>query len=384
MNIIKAIETQKAAGRKVEGIVVKVSMPNNPRARLTSFENGQAVFEEILPDNSGVEPRKWAVTNDNFELVHYELNPNSKVVPEAVFDESGLVVNGQHVDTGDIDVRAVVAVAPNTAFLQVGDLIDKYTANVIEYDVQRDKFKKHEFAMPIETKTIVLPDAQDGTTRVVLMANKYAEKVKSSDENGEGDIVKVYGGTEYTVFLNGESVGPCALINASAPILDAFSVEGDDSKIVFILQGGIERVEAIYKSEGRDDWEDYEAKIVPGGEPKRAECYMTSFEFPTRNEYKSETVPIAATKAVSCGRHQVYTFFGGDEAYVVDTGSDIPPVTLSGDVAKAVFNHPYYCGTRTKYDEDGNIGYVYAYTDGKDVIRFVVRHTDRAEVIELV
>lgn len=370
MNIIKAIETQKAAGRKVEGIVVKVSMPNNPRARLTSFENGQAVFEEILPDNSGIEPRKWFVTNDNFELVHYELNPNSKVVPTAEFGESGLVVNGLNVDTGDIDVRAVVAVAPNTVFLQVGDLIDKYTANVVEYDVQRDKFRKREFAMPIETKTIVLPDTQDGTTRVVLLANRYASKVKDPDENGEGDIVKVYEGTEYTPFLNGESTGLAVVADATAPILDAFGVEGDDSKIVFVLQDGIESVD--------------EAKIVPGGEPKRAECYMTSFEFPTGNEYESETVPIAAEQAVSCGRHQVYTFFGGDEAYVVDTDSDIPPVTLSGDVAKAVFNHPYYCGTRTKYDEDGNIGYVYAYTDGKDVVRFVMRHTDRAEVIELV
>jgi hypothetical protein len=371
MNIIKAIETQKAAGRKVEGIVVKVSMPNNPRARLTSFENGQAVFEEILPDNSGVEPRQWLVTNDNFELVHYELNPNSKVVPEAEFGENGLVVNGQHVDTGDIDVRAVVAVAPNTAFLQVGDLVDKYTANVVEYDVQRDKFRKREFAMPIETKTIVLPDTQDGATRAVLIANRYADVVKDPDENGDGNIVKVYEGTEYTPFLNGESTGLAVVADATAPILDAFSVEGDDSKIVFVLQSGIESVD--------------EAKIVPEGEPKRAECYMTSFEFPTGNEYESLTVPIVATKAVSCGRHQVYTFFGGDEAYVVDTDSDIPPVTLSGDVAKAVFNHPYYCGTRTKYDEDGNIGYVYAYTDGKnEVVRFVVRHTDRAEVIELV
>lgn len=377
MNIIKAIETQKKAGRKVEGIIVKVSLPDNPRAKLVSFEDGEATFEEILPDNRIEEPRQWLVTNDNFELVHYEFNPNSKVVPEAEYGESGLVVNGQHVDTGDIDVRAVVAVAPNTVFLQVGELVNKYTANVVEYDVQRDKFKKREFEMPVDAKTVVLPDAQNGTTRVVLFANRYADKVKDPDENGDGDVVKIYEGTEYTPFINGEATVPCTVIDASAPILDVVSVKGDDSKIVFVLQDGIE-------SEESDDFDGYEEKIVPEGEPKYADCYMTSFEFPTGNVYESVTVPTVVTKAVSCGRKQVYTFFGSDEAYVVDTDSDIPPVTLGGDVAKAVFNHPYYCGTRKKYDENGNIGYVYAYTDGKEVVRFVVRHTDRAEVIELV
>lgn len=372
-NIVEMIKGQSETGREVVGTVATMSLPFSPKATLTAIDDdGDLVFQEVLPDDSTAEPRIWHVNADNAELAHYQYNPNQKPCPKTVVDENGqLTVNGKTVFLGDIKLMPnsqpmsvpggayVLATAENDSSVPE----EWQQSELYFYDVQSDKFEdRHEtiFGEPLfKDRTQMI----GGTVypRYIMVKNRFSV-IAVKDDDGNEHFYRQYAGSNVAEFGQRNK-------NYSVDfgvVLDVAAVEGNPEALAFKV---LPTTTLPDNTEVVDEY----------GVPKwiySSPAYGERTILDNGEELKRLT-----------WSHNVLTVVSDQEAKIVSYwGESDDPITfvVTGEAADVVTSHPYYAGVKTVYAEDGKPAQVFSYTDGETVVHVRYETSDRGNWFEVV
>ena len=344
-NTIQMLAAQAKSGRTILGAQVEVGIPGSPLAELVNIAGGVYTFRELMPEDSDKKPRKWEITEEDAEIVHYLSNRmNPHVVPEAEVDAGILKVNGEDVVMGDYyaDGKVVIPVPGGVVFSAYRSS-DKENSFIVSYDAEKDTMQ---VSMVLEEGDIVTLssefEANGETTRLNLVANNRYEEV--TDEDGKpkthflgADLFKVYG--------LGRTDGYAII---SVPVAEMIAVDGNTDHIVI-----------------NSDKEVDDDGIVTGDKTRAFMLAAGELE---------ELPDVAVSASYGAGKTTVIC---KNSVAILNDYSGLECLVNDSTVVDAITKHPYYTGKRTVYSEDGNKSTEYIYNNGEEVIRFRRSVSDR-------
>ena len=344
-NTIQMLNMQAKAGRGIIGAQVEVGIPGSPLAELVNIAGGVYTFRELMPEDSDKKPRKWEITEEDAEIVHYLSNKkNAHVVPDADVDTGILKVNGEDVIMGDYyaDGKVVIPVPGGVVFSAYRSS-DKENSFIVSYDAEKDTMLT---CMVLEEGDIVTLssefEANGETTRLNLVANNRYEEV--TDEDGKpkthflgADLFKVYG--------LGRTDGYAII---SVPVAEMIAVDGNTDHIVI-----------------NSDKEVDDDGIVTGDKTRAFMLAAGELE---------ELPDVAVSASYGAGKTTVIC---KNSVAILNDYSGLECLVNDSTVVDAITKHPYYTGKRTVYSEDGNKSTEYIYNNGEEVIRFRRSVSDR-------
>ena len=344
-NTIQMLEAQAKANRGILGAQVTIGIPGSPVAELIDVAGGVYTFRELMPEDSDKKPRKWEITEEDAEIVHYLSNRmNPHVVPEAEVDAGILKVNGEDVVMGDYyaDGKVVIPVPGGIVFSAYRASDNKETF-IVSYDAEKDTMQ---VSMVLEEGELVTLsnefEANGETTRLALVANNRYEEVTNDEGKPETHFL---GASLYKVYGLGKVDG-AALI--PVPVASLVAVEGDTNHIVI-----------------NSDKEVNDDGIVTGAKD-RSYAYVAG---------QLEELPdVAVSASYGAGKTTVIC---KNSVAILNDYSGLECLVNDSTVVDAITKHPYYTGKRTVYAEDGNKSTEYIYNNGEEVIRFRRSVSDR-------
>lgn len=344
-NTIQMLEAQAKAGRTIIGAQVEVGIPGSPVAELVDISGGVYTFRELMPEDSDKKPRKWEITEEDAEIVHYLSNrKNAHVVPDADVDAGFLVVNGENIVMGDYyaDGKVVIPVPGGVVFSAYRSS-DKENSFIVSYDAEKDTMQ---VSMVLEDGDIVTLsnefDANGETTRLNLVANNRYEEV--TNEEGKPET-RFLGANLYKIYGLGKMDG-AALI--PVPVASLVAVEGSMNHIIV-----------------NSDKEVDDDGIVTGDKTRSFVLAAGELE---------ELPDVAVSASYGAGKTTVIC---KNSVAILNDYSGLECLVNDSVVVDAITKHPYYTGKRTVYSEDGNKSTEYVYNNGEEVIRFRRSVSDR-------